>query len=272
MARFKILSVLTASTLLLTFTACQKRHQDADDDAAANEVIAAFAERGMQSDIDATTLHRGMPPIEGMCNPLDNLPECATVTESGDTYPMTITIDYGDGCEDAFGHERSGQIVIELSDDLLNTGAVRTATLVDFHVGNVAISGTRTTTNLGTNDSNQVIFGRECNMTMVRNNHTISRQFSGIATWIAGLETDDCGDNIFELTGSGSCTRPNGVQVSRTIIEPLLIDQECGYITQGVVEMDAPMGTRTIDFGDGNCDNQAVVNGPNGSHIISLHP
>lgn len=268
--KFKVLSILSFSALLLTIQSCQKKQTDLSDSAAENEVLSAFAERSVQTDIDAVTLQRSA--ATNPCNGQAVLPDCATISESGDDYPITITIDYGDGCEDENGRVKAGQIVITITDDMLNQGAIRTATLVNFSVNNIAVAGTRTTVNLGEDEFGSPHFSRECDMSMTKNNNVLSRSFSGIATWLEGYDTPECGDNVFELTGAGSCTRPNGTQVTRTIVEPLIIDKTCGYTTQGVVEMDAPMGTRSIDFGDGSCDNSATVRGPNGTHTIQLNP
>ena len=47
--------------------------------------------------------------------------DCPEVTHSADpgTFPQTITIDYGDECEDRHGRIKSGLIVIEISGPLL---------------------------------------------------------------------------------------------------------------------------------------------------------
>lgn len=251
-------------------SACTKKDEAVTSNTGeSNEALNAMITKSVQEDVDAATLHRG---AMNSCNWENLLPACATVTESGDEYPIEIIIDYGDGCEDNFGRVKSGQIVINLTDEMLNEGATRTVTFVDFSVDEATVEGSRVISNIGESTDGYPQFSREINMSVTKFGYTFSRQFSGTATWLVGYDTSDCGDNVFELEGSGSCTRPNGVEVSRTIVEPLLIDRICGYITAGVVEVQAPMGTKTIDFGDGECDSTAEVTGPNGqTNIIDLN-
>ena len=244
--------LLTASAL---FSSCQK-NADVSTTAAINEAISAFAEKAMVETVDRATLRSSSET----CNPLDQLPDCVEVTDSGEgVYPRTLVLDFGDGCEDEQGRVRSGQIHIEMSGAMLTNGSIRTVTMSDFQVGEVSITGTRVTTSLGYTESGNPAFDRVVELDMVRNGNTMSREHATSVVWISGHETPECGDNVFEITGSGNCTRPNGAVVSRTILEALVLDHACGYIVQGVVVVDAPNGPREIDFGDGTCDSLASM-------------
>jgi hypothetical protein len=109
-------------------------------------------------------------------------------------------------------------------------------------------------------------------MSITRDGSTCHRVFNGTDVWISGYNTDAVDDNVFSQTGSGSMTRPDGVSVSRTITTPLIIDRGCGFITEGVIEMQCPHGTVSINFGNGACDDQATVTKPNGqTETITLH-
>ena len=252
-----------AFATLLTFALSSCKKEQADDSAASvNEAISQVVNKSVQEDVDAATLNRS---ASNNCNWQALLPECATVTESGEDYPIEIIIDYGDGCEDNYGRIKSGQVIITITGEMLEEASVRTVTFSDFSVNDIDVAGTRVMTSLGTSDDGYPQFSRDIDVSMTNNGNSFSRSFDGVATWLSGYETAECGDNVFELEGSGTCTRPNGAQVTRTIIEPLLIDRVCGYVIAGYVEMEAPMGTRSINFGDGECDSSAIVTGPNGN-------
>lgn len=256
------LTICCALAALLTFClASCKKDQNNDYTASTNEAISSLVNKSVQEDVDAATLHRS---ANSSCDWQALLPDCATVTESGEDYPIEIIIDYGDGCEDNFGRIKSGQVIITLTGEMLDEGSSRTVTFSAFSVNDIDVAGTRVVTNIGTSDDGFPQFSRDVDMSLTHEGNTFSRSFDGTATWLSGYETAECGDNVFELEGSGSCTRPNGAVVTRTIIEPLLIDRVCGYIIAGYVEVEAPMGTRSIDFGDGECDSMATVTGPDG--------
>lgn len=250
-------ATLFAFTALL-MTACRKDQSNADLTAAQNEAFFHSTEKAYQNEIDAITLKSASQ--NNLCNPLQWLPECVEVTDSGaDDYPRSIVLDFGDGCTGNAGVERTGSIHIEVSGPMNEAGSVRTVTFEDFSVNGNELSGTRTTTSNGLNADGQPQFTRVVAMSIQRNVGTFERNFTQDVTWLSGFDTEPCGDNIFEITGSGTVTRPNGTTISRTIIEPLLVDRVCGYVTSGVVVVDAPMGERTIDFGAGACDDDATV-------------
>jgi hypothetical protein len=266
---------LIAGMMLFAFTSilssCKKEQTtDEAEDMMNTEALSAFVEKSVSADEDASTM-RG-PIGSGGCNWQSQLASCALVTESGQAFPKTITIDYGEGCTNENGITKSGQIIIELSDEMQNTGAVRTVTFQNYMINNTQISGSRLTTNIGNNDFGQPQFSRVVNTTLARNGNIIVRTCDENVSWISGYDTEPCGDNIFSITGSGTSTRNDETTRIRVITEPLLVDQVCGYITEGIITIQAPKGQRSINFGDGACDDIAVVTGINGNtNEIHLH-
>lgn len=249
---------LAIGLAIIALQSCQKEEIHSTNISlrgATNEALSTMTNKAISDDVDAATLRQG----QNNCDWQSLLPDCAEVTVSGEDYPMEIIIDYGDGCTDNFGRVKSGAIIINISDDMMNEGAERIVTFEGFGINDVDVAGTRSTVNIGENDEGYPSFTREVNMTFTHNGYTFSRDFTGVAAWISGYDTPECGDNVIQLEGAGTCERPNGVVVERTIIEPLLIDRVCGYIVAGVVEVSTPQGIRTVDFGDGECDSIAWV-------------
>jgi hypothetical protein len=257
--------------LVIGFTSCKKETENTDVTGAKNEVLSAFVDKALSEDIDAATLNRSTSQGQP-CNWQLLLPDCATISESGDDYPKEIIIDFGDGCVDNFGRVKSGQIVINLSNDMQTEGSVRTVSFIEFYVDDVNVLGSRTTTNMGVDSEGHPQFEKLHDIDLVKNGNSLSRDFQGFVTWLEGYDTEICGDNVFMLEGSGQCERPNGAVISRSIVEPLIIDRECGYIIQGVVQILAPPGPRSIDFGDGECDDIAYVTANGNTWEISLNP
>ncbi|MBL7942606.1 MAG: hypothetical protein JNM00_07560 [Flavobacteriales bacterium] len=260
--------IFAFAAIAMTIVAC-KRDKEYDEGMASAESVTSFFEKSMAADEESVM--RG--PGGGPCNPLDYLPACVTVTESGVDYPKTITLDFGDGCTDPLGITRSGQLIISLTGDMIDEGSVRTVTFNDYSINGHPISGSRVTTNTGTDGSGHPTFSRVVDVDIIRDGELFQRNMNETVTWLSGYDTEPCGDNIFGVTGSGVVIRPDGISVTRTIIEQLIMDGTCGYITQGVVEVERPIGTATINFGDGTCDDIATVTKPNGDIItIELHP
>lgn len=251
--------LLLAGALACALASCRK-DEAFDEGMATAESVTSFFEKTMAADEEAVMAGPGGGP----CNPLVLLPSCAVVTESSETYPKTITIDFGDGCTDAFGITRTGQLIVALSAYMMEEGAERTVTFNGYTINGNSITGTRVTTNTGTNGNGQPTFSRLVDVDITHDGGIFQRNMNESVVWLSGYDTEPCGDNVFGVTGNGTVIRPNGVTVTRTITEQLILDRTCGYITQGVVEVSRPIGTASIDFGNGACDNLAVVTKPDG--------
>ena len=74
-----------------------------------------------------------------------------TVTPDDNTYPKTVTIDFGNGQTCPDGKFRKGKIVMHFTAPIRRPGAVVTITLVDFQIGRAKIEGTKVITNLSEN-------------------------------------------------------------------------------------------------------------------------
>ncbi|HAA10671.1 MAG TPA: hypothetical protein DCE41_02835 [Cytophagales bacterium] len=186
--------------------------------------------------------------------------DCATVTKSGEEFPKTITIDFGEGCEGPHGHTKSGQIVVTISDAMSNVGATRTVTFENFSINDKAVVGTRVTTNQGQNADGFWVVTKSVNMTLTDSEGaTLSKTFDGSKTWLSGFGADSAATKGYQKDGSGSITGVEGNTFTKTITTPIMIDHSCRYPLSGVVEMSGPEGEGTLDFGDGACDNLATV-------------
>jgi hypothetical protein len=254
--------LIATSAVLISLSACRKDKEETtfDSENLSNENVSSMVDKSLSDDEDAVSLRSG----SGGCGINWPVATCAVVTEDSETFPKTITVDYGDGCVDIHGRTKSGKIFIHLTDELINIGAVRTVTFENYFINSVQIEGSRTATNLGPNSSDQPTFNRIVDVAITYNGSTFQRDFVETITWISGFETDECGDNVLSIEGTGSVTRPNGIIVPRTTTTPLTLDYTCGYIISGVIQVVAPLGTFTIDYGNGECDDEAVLTRPNG--------
>lgn len=202
-----------------------------------------------------------------------HFPRCATITVDSDEFPKTVTIDYTDGCSDRMGMEKTGIITIYMSDTITNDGAYYNVTFDNVTFGHRVISKTATITNEGLIDGLQVIsFEYVSTTTFDRDgeSYEIVREFSGERKWESGFGTPEVDDDIFYMTGSGTITVNDEITFSRTIIEPIKIDRSCKYPLSGIIEISRDGETMTIDYGDGECDNIAVVTKDEVSEEIEL--
>lgn len=187
---------------------------------------------------------------------------CPTVTfaQPKGTWPNTITLDYSpDGCTKD-GHTFKGQIVIGQSNKMNVVGSVRTVTFNNFYINNVKIEGTRTLTNEGPNASGQPVWSRTADETFTfPDGSTATYSTDRTRTLIAGANTPTPIDNVWSIEGSSTGTNRKGETFTATITTPLIKRALCPWIAEGVIEFEHDGKMRTLDFGDGTCDRDAVL-------------
>lgn len=265
-----ILGILIPVLGSVTLFSCQKDTMDNELAAISEDLMLQKSEESINKDADMLSMKCPECNLEQMraC-----LPDCADITDSGtDSYPRTITIDYGDGCDAAKGPEKKGEMVIRITDELSNPGAERSMIFENFHIGDRQIMGTRTLTNITEGDAAAALFAYKHEMEMQGEKGLHRKSAEGTRQWISGFDTpENLEDDVFEMEGTASMTCGRGEGMSRSIIEPILVDQNCGYPVSGIVEITRKGETHSIDFGDGTCDNEAVLTEENGdTRIIDL--
>ncbi len=252
--------IASAAVAMIGMSSCQKESMQmelADYFATESETESNSSEISSSEEVDMLSMRsRSAMEEESGCNPLDNLPDCASVTESSESFPKTITIDFGTGCEDQKGRSKEGKIIIDLSAAMDVEGSVRTVTFENFKVGPVHIDGERKLINKGKNDKGNYVFEKTVHTTHSGERGERTRSFEGQMELISGLESDDC-NKVFYLSGKGTMTCDRG-EHTKTITTPLLIDRSCKHPKSGVVEMSGRKDV-VIDFGAGECDNLATV-------------
>lgn len=232
---------------------------------AVDEVVnsAAFAGHMANADLKAGFI-RFFPFKEFL--------ECAEVTVSSDGFPKEIIIDFGEECFTRNDLQITGVITVTLTDTITNEGAEMTIIYDGVTIGDKSIEKEATLLNEGINDDGNWVMSIS-SVTTVGYGDTlfITRDFDEQKEWISGFLTPRCFDDQFYLTGGGTITVNDELVFTRTIIEPLFFDRACRYILSGIVEITRDGETMTIDFGDGECDNIAVVTKDGESEIIELN-
>ena len=261
-------SIPALAFVAVALFACNKsedRALEATDEVRSESMLDAV-DRAVEAPVDALTMRAGGGADCGEGG--SPWPDCVDITDSGeDVYPRTITIDFGDDCFTPNGLQRTGTIEVVLTGDVRNEeGAVRTVTFEDLTIGDVmTVNGTRTLTNTGQNEEGQWTFAQETSTTIDRPVLDIVRTYAGTRTWLAGHDTEECGDDIWQRDGAGEKTISNGMNegVVTVTYDAVVYDRPCGYPVSGTVTLVRNQLERIMDFGDGTCDALAelTING-----------
>jgi len=242
--------------IVLGVTACQK-------DELSNSELETFDEI-VNSEMESHDIEsHESDEIQSKCNGAPfrkDLPECAIVTVSNESFPKTVTIDFGDGCSDDKGRVKKGKVVIAASAPMKEEGSYRKITFEDFFIGKVGIKGARVVTNKGVNENGNLVFSIEGEITTYNGKKYRSRKIDRQREWIAGSETCDKSDDEFLITGTKYITTSKSKKtIIRKIIKPIHVAKSCKYPMSGVLSIEGGKRSGEIDFGNGTCDNKAIL-------------
>ncbi len=201
---------------------------------------------------------------------------CFTVTVVPNTpgvFPKTVTLDFGTGCLGRDGKLRKGKIITVYTGRMSVPGSKATTTFDNYYVDSFKIEGTHINENVSASNQQaynvKVVNGRITNTSngkwkLWNSNKTIT-QIEGNGTPIFPL------DDVFRITGTASGSNSVGATWTSAITEPLIKKFTCRWIVKGVVVITRNAHVATLDYGNGNCDNQALITVNGNSRTIILH-
>lgn len=191
------------------------------------------------------------------------LPSCAVVTLVVDGTTWTRTVVFTN-CTMPNGNVLDGTIIVSGSTDFNAAAHTISYSFVNFHHNNILVEGNRTVVRTLASTPTLAAIHPVANVSIdmtitLPNGNSHHRVGNRIREMIAGYDTPNIWlDNIFSVTGSWTTTFANGTQSS--IIEtPLIVKMNCPNIVSGVINFVRNSNTGSIDYGNGDCDNQAVL-------------
>ncbi len=264
MQRNKILGILLSSGLIW-LSSCNK-----DSDTIANDFVTSSEDYTAQQDLlDANESEITDQIDAGLLALTTRSFPTRTWTNPKGTFPNTLTIDYGpDGVTGPYGHVRKGKIIVQISAPLKTVGSVRTVSHQDFFIDDVRVEGTVSLTNQGPNGSGQNIYLRNVvgRKLTFPSGKTINWNANQIITQLEGNATPDIRlDDVWSILGTSSGTNRSGKQFNVSTPDALVFKFTCPWIVQGSILLSVDNNSLSIDYGDGNCNNDALLTLPDGT-------
>jgi hypothetical protein len=221
--------------------------------------------------------------IEGV-GTLNRINPCYTITVTRlnppDLFPVKVVIDFGTGCRGLDGHYRKGKIITEYTGRLIVPGASATTRFDGFYIDSIKVEGIHKIANTSSSNTTRqyTVDVTDAKLTRPSGNYVQWRNHK-VITQIEGLATVSPLDDIFRIEGSASGKVKRGallVAWESNIIEPLIKKFSCRWIVKGKIRTvrvnTAANGPwiAVLDFGNGTCDNQAIITINGVSHQITL--
>lgn len=272
-------NVLYVASLMLAIASCK---QDKNDDAQPSDDVAIARDQvkveqtfnDVQSIADDADAENANSAYFKTTQGFTTLSNCATVTRDTIATPHTITIDFGSAnclCND--GRYRRGQILVSYTGRYKDSGSVHTISFNNYFVNDNQVTGTKTVTNMGTNNNGNTYFTITVNggLVLANNNGTISWTSSRVRTWVHGANTPARNDDVYRITGGATLIRANGATCNINITSPLIVALNCNWIEQGtedIIPQNRP--ARTLDYGNGTCDSLATITVNGNTYNVTL--
>lgn len=257
-----------ASTLTAT-------NEDASTEAQFDDVFnitASMNKSQVGEDLGVTSNVSGL--FELGANTPSN-PPCFTITVVPNipgVFPKTVTIDFGDGCMGRDGKFRKGKIVSIYTNPMMVPGAKVSTTFIRYYVDSFHIEGTHITENTSTTNmqgfKNTVINGQ---VTNVATNRWIKWNSVKDVLQIEGNGTPRFPlDDVFRITGHARGSNSAGHTWAALVLDPLIKKFTCRWIVKGRVKLVRDGREAILNYGDGECDNLAVIFINGVRHVITL--
>jgi hypothetical protein len=291
--RFSSFQLILAFSFLslLSIVSCKKETSGTND----NEEVTA-SQTSSESDAQSEIIFNevfdnamGVSDEVGMFGTgvFARINSCPTVTVlhlTANQFPIRVTLDFGaTGCVGNDGHQRRGKIITEYTGRLVYPGSIATTTFDGFYFDSIHVEGTHRISNISVVSTVPIIRKFEAKVEngklTFQNGNYVNWNSTKIITQIEGAVTPDPHDDQFKVEGSANGTALRGnllVAWQSTITEPLLKKFNCRWIVKGrvrTVRANTNVNSQwvgVLDFGTGNCDNQATVTINGVTHQITL--
>lgn len=188
------------------------------------------------------------------------LSDCVTISVEMTESHKEVTLDYGDGCTTKRDDFLSGKIIMKIVKESETPSKSIDYSFDNFYFNGVNVQGTVNKVRMRQNEDGlpEAHIVKDLTVTWEDGNQA-SLQSDKTRVMIEGAGNFYWGDNVFKITGTRTYTKRNGVVRTSTIIEPLIRNMACRFIVSGTVEIEKNETTKTLDYGDGECDAKATV-------------
>lgn len=255
--------------LMVIFVACKKEEETGTTFNSDDELITAtdnnrgetesntiytMSKGGLDRRLGAKTL--GTDTLE--------IPSCATETLDTLSNPRKYIIDFGtSGCVCYDGKTRKGRLTMTWSGNPWDSLSYRQITADSFYINNVRWTYSHKETNLGRKPpmGHPVMQVEVLDCKIFGSDGTVDFKSNRTMELVRGHETpQEHKDDEFMVKGSTNGTDRKGNRFTTDIVMPLKFRPDCRYFSAGRMDLRRnDKDLRTLDYGSGTCDDDAVM-------------
>ncbi len=270
---------LIFGTFVLVVSSCKKDETDSIDSNTTSAVDNALAEASYddvfrridEESSSNSNLNSRQSNNDRQVFQSAGCADSVVITSSNGGFPKTMTLYFSNViCSD--GRLRNGNIISVFSGKYRDAGTIISTHFQNYSIDGNEIHGLKTITNNGLNANNHINFTIQVDTArIITSSGTIQWSSTRNREWVAGSSTPLIMlDDEYSITGNGNGINRKGDTFSLNILSALSIKLACKYITQGVVEFSNGTRSIQIDYGNGACDDDAIVTIRGKSYPIKL--
>jgi hypothetical protein len=206
---------------------------------------------------------RGAAEVDGLVSGTPDVrTTCGTITVTPadlKTFPKTVVVDFGTGCTDVDGKTKSGKVT-------MTVGKIwEPNSLVTLQYDNYSEDGVKLEGKFSFSNNSTLIAGVyqiKADKVKITDTNNESWTWSGVhdfkqtrgfASWW------DWTDDVYDVIGNINVLFPNGETVTWNIDSPLVKANNCYWVSKGLGVLKLNGTDIQVDYGDGTCDNNAVI-------------
>ena len=266
----KVMSILVV--LGLTFTSCTTNESEDSEvqEQDYSEVVLASEMDRISASVEDFIIeaYEDQEDSETKTNyQKTSFPDCVTITLVAQQGYRQLTYDFGEGCV-IRGHLYQGKIIITYDRDREAQEVSLGYVLEDYYFDGKQVLGSNTILKELSNSNGNPQFTHTLDLTVIwPNGVTASRDGLKVREWVEGFGSGVFSDNVFEVTGHWVATFVNGNTHSYEIDIPLRREVICYYFVSGSIAVERTFFGGVLDYGNGDCDNQATFTFNNGDIV-----
>jgi hypothetical protein len=265
-SHFSVTTLLLSVTLL--FSSCAKNDLVDEGRAPGEAAVAKYLFDAARDEIDQQLNFQSVLNGFHENNIGGDRSGCATVSifPVGQAFPKVVTIMFPKDCRTFAGAEIEGTVMVNISGRIRETGTQASFTLKDFKYKKYSLSGNYLVTFTGTNAHRTEITDGKV---ITPDTRIITYQATNTAVQTAGLNTTFKShpatflqDDEFVISTVSSGINSKGNKFEMNSETPLTWKFACQWITSGkmmIKEESRPVINALLDYGDGMCDNKAIL-------------
>lgn len=186
----------------------------------------------------------------------------------GDWRVDTVTyVDYVNG-NSRYERVKNGQIVIRTLGSPLQATFERQVSFVNFNINGNQIEGQKRIVKTSEYQYSVTLQNGKITFT---DGTTYTRNSERTRTWAGGYNTPYyIWDDVYTVEGTDTGVNRNGYTYTHQITNALMYQMTCRWIVEGTIEMTVNGDSATLDYGNGDCDNNATVTHNGKSYQIRL--